>query len=144
MKKQKFKILEHISDVEFEAYGETLKEAFENAAFAVSETMTDTRRINPKIKKEINIISEDKESLLYDFLENILYFFGAENLVFSKFKIKELKKEKNKYKLKAEFYGEKFNLKKHEPRTEIKAITYHTMKIGKKNNKYFVHVLVDI
>ncbi|MCD6476571.1 MAG: archease [Candidatus Aenigmarchaeota archaeon] len=123
-----------------EAYGKTLKEAFENAALGFWEIMTDTSKIKPKIKKIIKVKSENKESLLYDFLEQFLILHDSENLVFSKFKI--IKFSENE--LECETWGEEFDPKRHIDKTSIKAITYHEMKIGKKNGKYFVHFIVDI
>jgi SHS2 domain-containing protein len=52
---EKFKFFEHTADVEFEAYGKTLEEAFENAALAMFSVMTDTIKVKPKTKKEFEI-----------------------------------------------------------------------------------------
>lgn len=146
MSKEKFKFFEHTADVEFEAYGKTLKKAFANAALAMFEIMTDTKEIKPKIKKEIEVESEDLEALLYDYLEELLVIHEIENLVFSKFKIESIEKEdkKDNYRLKGYAEGEKYNPEKHESRTAVKAVTYNSMFVKETKEKSTVHVVLDV
>lgn len=140
---QKIKFIEHTADIEFEAFGKSLEEAFANAALAMFEIMTNTKKVGSKIKKEIRIESEGLESLLYDFLEQFLIFHDSENLIFSKFIVKKIIKD-GKYILEAETRGEEFDPKKHESKTLVKAVTYHDLAIGKKKGLNYVHVHVDI
>ncbi|MBR9682318.1 MAG: archease [Candidatus Aenigmarchaeota archaeon] len=135
----KFKFIEHTADVGIEAWGDDLAEAFENAAIGLFEIMTDTSKVEQTEKREFEVESEDKQSLLYDFLEKFLILRDSEGLMFSKFKVSI---EGNK--LKAEAWGEEFNSEKHESKTEVKAITYMDMQVGKKDDKHFVRVIVDI
>ncbi len=146
MKKVVF--FEHPADIEFEAYGKTLEEVFENVAKVVLGTITNVAKVDSKIRKEIEISSEDLPSLLYDFIEQILIFHDAENLVFKEVKVKKIERVNGRYFLEAELKGEEYSPEKHESGTVIKAITYHEMQIGKKRlNKeelYFAHVVLDI
>ncbi|HIQ49919.1 MAG TPA: archease [Nanoarchaeota archaeon] len=141
------KFFPHPADIEFEVYGETLEEVFKNAAKVVFDAITPIKNVNAVISKEIEIKSEDLESLLYDFLENIIILHDSENLVFKDVEIHELKAE-NEFFIKASLKGEQYNPEKHESGVVIKAVTYHEMKIGKKiiNGKemWFAHVVLDI
>ena len=141
------KFFPHPADIEFEVYGESVEEVFENAAKVVCDVITPLKGVEPKEEVEISAESEDIESLLYDFLEKILVLHDSENLVFSDVKVFEIKQD-GKYSLKGVLRGEKYNPEKHESGTVIKAITYHAMKIGKKkvNDKevWYAHVVVDI
>lgn len=141
---EKFKFFEHTADVEFEAYGHSMEEVFENAALAMFSVMVSVDRVEKRIKKKISIKSEDLHSLLYDFLEKLLFYHDAENLVFAEVKVEEVKKSESGCSLKAVAYGEEFNEKKHESYTSVKAVTYHRMEIGKKGDSFFAHVIVDI
>lgn len=139
---KKFEFFDVTADVGYNAYGNTLEEAFENAAIAMFEVITDTSTIKPKIKKEIKIKSEDKYALLYDWLSEFLVILDSEYLVFSKFKVKiELKD--NKYLLEGTAWGEEFDTSFHEIRSEVKAVTYHLMDI-KKEKRFKVRVILDI
>lgn len=135
----KFEYLENvaIADIAFKAEGKNLNELFETCAFAVAETIADTKTIKPKIVKKISLESVDIEQLLFIFLSEITYFKDAELLFFSKFEVKIKDK-----KLTAKMYGEKIN-STIERRNDVKAITMHMLKIEKKG-KYYATVVVDV
>ena len=144
LKNKKFEFLEHTSDAYVVAYGKTLEEAFENAALAMFEVMTDTKKVEAKKKFEIKTTGFDLFSLLYNWLEELLFIYSAYNMVLSKFKIRRIEKVNDEYQIEAEAYGELFDSKKHEQRTEVKAVTYSLMDIKKENGIYKVKVLFDI
>ena len=133
----KYKILENeaTADIAFEAYGKTIEDAFESAAFVLMETMTDTKKVLEKAKKRINIQSEDLKSLLYDFIEKIIVLHESENLLFSFFDVHHIKKIQYGYSLTATLKGEKFNPKKHIRKSVVKAVTYFGMEIEEINSK---------
>jgi len=140
--KPKFEFFDVTADVGFRAYGESLERAFENAALAMFNVITDTSKIQPSIKKEVKIKAEDDYALLFDWLTELLVFHDSEYLVFSRFKV-EIEKKENEYQLKGKIWGEEFNYDIHEARDEVKAVTYHMMDI-KKNQNYILQVILDI
>jgi len=145
MKDECFKFLDHTADVYVRAYSKTLEGAFEQVAYSLMTTISpNLNLIFPKIEKFIEIISEDKEALLFDFLSEFLFIFDVEELVFSSVKVKIIKKKNDNYKLEAIVKGEKFNIEKHEIGTEVKAITYNMMKIEEKNSNIEIDVVFDI
>lgn len=130
------------ADAGFWAYGSTLEESYENAGLAMFEIMTDTEQVNPLIKKEFTIESEDKVSLLYDWLEELLFLHDVELILFSKFKVNIIPLEEG-YKLKAEVWGDEINRELHEQRDEVKAVTFHLMEVNKED-RYCVRVILDL
>jgi len=139
---KKFKFLDiTTADVCFVAYGKDLNELFVNAALALFETMINTTQLEPKIKRIVQIKGEDMKSLLFDWLNELLFYYGSENLAFSKFDVEV--DEKN-FKLKAVCWGEKIDPEKHEIRTEVKATTYHKMKIEKTKDGWEAQVILDV
>jgi protein archease len=138
----KYEFFDVTADVGFRAYGENLEEAFENAALAMFEVITNTSKIKPKIKKEIKIEAEDDYGLLFDWLTELLVITDSEGTVFSKFKVK-IEKKDDKYLLEGSIWGEELNPSIHEIREEVKAVTYHLMDI-KKQNGYMMRVILDI
>lgn len=128
------------SDAAFEAYGKNLNELFANSALAMFEVMINTKQIKPKVEKDVKIQSKDLEGLLFEWLNELLVFYGAENLAFSKF---ELKIDDKNLKLEARCWGEEINPERHETRTEVKAATYHKMKV-EKNKMWKARVILDI
>lgn len=139
---KKFEFFDVTADAGYKSYGNTLEEAFENAALAMFEVMTDTGSIKPEIEKKIYVESEDEYALLYDWLSEFLVLLDSEFLVFSKFKV-NIEKNGEEYILNGTAWGEEFDLKKHESRAEVKAVTYHLMDV-KKNDIYMVQVILDI
>lgn len=135
----KFKFVPHTADVQFEAYGRTINEAFQNAASAMFDVITNTRKVKPKISKKIKVKSEDNESLLYDFLQKLLILHETEHLLFSKFLVKVTDNT-----LTASAKGEKINKERHELRTGVKAITYHNMKVSKIKGGWKATAVIDI
>jgi SHS2 domain-containing protein len=140
----KFKFLEHTADMYIEAEGKTLEEAFSNVAVGLGFMIISSDNVAKKVEKKIEVESEDKQALLFDFLSKFLIFQDAESLVFHKVKVEKIEEKKGKLHLVARAWGEKFNPKKHKEGTQVKAITYHYMAIKRERDKYVVKVLVDI
>tara|TARA_Y100000034_G_C6900395_1_gene416250 strand:- start:1867 stop:2265 length:399 start_codon:yes stop_codon:yes gene_type:complete len=131
----KYKYLEHTADIKFQAFGKTLGEAFSNAAYAMINVISEDK-IKDRVTKKIKVKGIDKKSLLYSFLEEILFLLNTEDFILSE--VKEIKiKDKE---LIATFTGDKltgYNLG-----LDIKAVTYNDMFI--KENPFVVQVVLDI
>ncbi len=139
-----FRFLEHTADAKIEAEGETLERAFEEAVKALYELMTDTSKIKPKVERKIEVEGEDIENLLYNWLEEFIYLTDSERLIFSEVSVEAIKIEDGRYKLTATAKGEKFNPKEHVSKTDVKAATYHEMKIDIKENNVRLIFVLDI
>ena len=145
MKKASYRFLDHTADVSVESQGRNLEEAFEQTAYSLMETITPIFKSIPvEIERIITIESEDKEALLFDFLTEFLYIFDVYELIFNTIRIHSIKKEREKYYLKASAKGGKFNKLKHEPGTEVKAITYSFMNIEEKKNGVKINIVFDV
>ncbi len=81
------------------------------------------------------------KSLLFDWLNDLLFYYGSENLAFSKF---DVEVDKKNFKLKAVCWGEKIDLKRHDVRTGVKATTYHKMQIKKIKEGWKAQVILDV
>jgi len=135
-----YELIDHTADIVVKAYGKTLSEAFQNAAKAMFDLITDKSEVESVGQYIIDLEAPDLEQLLVDFLSELLFLNSAKNLVFGFFNI-TLDDKKNK--LSAVVCGEKFDLSKHKIGAEIKAVTYHMLEV--KNKKPFhVKVLFDI
>lgn len=135
---EKFKFLEHTADIKFQAFGKTLEKAFENSALALQKSIIQ-EKIKTKKTKKISISNtNDKESLLRNFLDELIYLFEAENFIFSK--ITKLKIKENE--LNAELIGDKsqnYNFLNH-----VKAITYNQMFVKKIKGLWVCQVVLDV
>jgi SHS2 domain-containing protein len=140
----KFKFLEHTADVYISAQGTTLEEAFENAALAMFEVMTDTEKVNADFEDSVEVEAEDQYALLYSWLEALLVNFETKNMLYSKFKILSIEETSGGLKIKATVWGEKFNAEKHTQKVAVKAVTYHRMEIIKEIDEVTLEFILDI
>ena len=141
---RKYRFLDHPADAYIEAYGNTLEELLENSALAMFDVMVDVSKVEPKVERHVESRGFDLESLLYNWLEDWLFYYSTEFLVFSKFKVHEIKRKKEEFIVRASGWGEKFDERKHEPKVEVKAATYSQMFIGKVNGKWIARFVLDI
>lgn len=129
--------LEHTADVKFRAEGKSMEEAFSNCAVAVSKTLC-KGTVKRKKTYKIKAFGQDNESLLYNFLEELLYLFDTEN--FLPAKVKEIKIKDNK--LIAKVIGD--NREKYEIKNYIKSPTYNEMLVKKEKSKWICQVVLDV
>jgi SHS2 domain-containing protein len=140
----KFEFLEHTADVYIAAHGKNLEEAFENAALAMFEVMTDTAKVSSNDEDFVEVEAEDEYALLYSWLEALLVKFEVNGMLYSKFKISRLEETPEGFKFKATVWGEKFNAEKHAQKVAVKAVTYHRMEIIKEVDKVTLEFILDI
>ena len=121
----RFKPIEHPSDVGIIAYGKNLKEIFENAAYGMFSLMADLDKVEPKQSLKIKVEAEDQESLLVNWLNELIFNEDAKKMIFKDFKITKLTDRE----LEAEVRGEKINLDVHDLYRPVKAATYNQLEI---------------
>ncbi|MFH1126158.1 MAG: archease [Candidatus Altiarchaeota archaeon] len=138
---KEFEFLEHTADLKFRSFGRSLNEAFANAGKAIFSAMTKLSTVELTMSKKITLEAENLEMLLHDFLSELIYLFSVEELLLKKFDVRIV--QVNTYQLHATVHGEKINLKKHSLYKEVKAATYHEMKIEKKDNQWVIEVVCD-
>ncbi len=129
----------HPSEEGVRGYGETQAKAFEEAAKALESIMTDLSKIEKKETRKIKLENPDKEQLLVKWLNELLYLFDTEGLVFKEFKV-DIKNGE----LTAEAKGEPYDQEKHGAGTVIKAATYNELKVQKENKEWIAQCIVDV
>ena len=134
-----FETIDHTADVGIIAYGADMSQAFANAAKALFSLITELDDVAEVLYRDIELTAPDEESLLVDWLNELIYLFDVENIVFKRFDITQL----NNTRLKARSYGEKVDFSKHKLKTGVKAATYHMLKVD-KGNGCKLQVLFDI
>ena len=136
----KFEIIDHTADAGLVAYGATRKETFVNAAVGMFSMITNLEEVDCSHQQEIAIEADDYEELLVTWLNELLYLFDVESLLFRDFNIVRL--EHNK--LAATACGEKIDPLRHELKTQIKAATYHKLKLEKEEDGFSAQLILDV
>jgi len=142
--KKRFEVLEHTADMYIAAYGQTLKEAFENAASATFNVITEIEKIKPEIEESVEIEAHDEQALLYSWIEELLIRFETTGNLYCCFNISSIEKTSTGFKLKAKIWGEPFDSERHLQKVGVKAITYHRMEIVKKPKAVTVKFILDV
>jgi len=136
---KKFKFLEHTADIKFQAFGADVEEVFGNSALAMFNAMY-SGKVKEKKNFKINVKGKDFESLLYNFLEELLFLLDSKNFFLSK--IKSIKIDKKKLKLEAEVLGD--DTKNYEIHLDVKAVTYNEMFVKRQKKNWIAQVVVDV
>lgn len=139
---KKFEYFDVTADIGFYAFGKNLNEAFENAGLAIFNIISNTENIGQDKSITFEITSEDEVSLLYDYLEELLFYHEIEFALFSAFDV-NIEKINENYHLTATIKGEDINWDRHERNCEIKAITFHKMEV-RTNDNVCLRAIVDL
>ena len=137
-----YKYLDHMTDAVIEAYGSTLEEAFENAAKGLNDTMIDLKDVTADMELRIIAEGHDLYELLFDWLDKVMLLLVADGIVTCEFAVNI--KKNSTYTLEGIAKGEKLNLTKHHYKVEIKAVTYHEMRVTQCNGAFTVRFLLDL
>ena len=140
MPEKSYRILEHTADIGIKAYGADLKQAYVNAAKGLFSLITDMRKIKAVTFRDIDVNAADADILLVTWLNELIYLFDTENILFRQFQISELQKTR----LKARAYGEKVDSRRHAIKIGVKSTTYHMLRIEQTDNGYLARVIFDI
>jgi SHS2 domain-containing protein len=138
--KKTFEIIDHTADVGIIAYGEDMEDLFSNAALALFSLITDLESIDEKLHFDLEVNSEDRDSLLVEWLNELIYLFDIKHFLCNRFEIESLAHNQ----LRATCYGEGFDPMKHKIKTGVKAATYHMLKLGKSADGFRAQIILDI
>jgi SHS2 domain-containing protein len=129
-----------VADLLVEATGETLGEAFANLALGMFNAMTPIEEIAEEEEFSVEAEGEDLESLLFNFMDELLYLNDVEFLVPRKICVSV---DEKRLHVKAWCVGDRFSRDTHETGIAVKAVTYHMMEIKRVDDGYRVRVVFD-
>lgn len=133
-----------IADVAFLAYGEDLETLFHNAAEATTAVMVDdTATVAARERREVALVEEDVEMLLFDFLQELIYYKDAEELLLRPEHV-EIREGESGYRLAAVLAGEHLDRERHPLNADVKAVTMHRFAVCRTDDGYEASVVLDI
>jgi SHS2 domain-containing protein len=136
-----YEIIDTTADIGIRAFGADLPEVYINAALGMFSLITDIDTIKERLERDISITAPDRETLLAEWLNELIFLFDTEMLLFSRFEIAKLSASQ----IEARCFGEKADRTRHELKRGIKAATYHRLKVEKlKDGEYRGEVILDI
>src|SRR3989338_1964113 len=132
------------ADIAFEAWGKTREDLFVFAADAVINVMVeDLESIAAAHKRAISLQEETLEMLLFQFLQELVYYKDAEQLLLRVPKV-AIRNQGGFLMLTAEARGEFLNPNKHRLNVDVKAVTMHRFKVTEERQGWKATVVLDI
>jgi SHS2 domain-containing protein len=137
---KRFEILDHTADIGLAIYGEDLKSLFEHAGEGFFHIITDLKKVRPRIEKKVELAGEGLDRLMVDWLGELLYLHDVDHFLFKEFVVEAVGEDG----LKAAAKGEPYQEGRHVIKTEVKAVTYHQIRVEKRNRGWRAQVIFDL
>jgi SHS2 domain-containing protein len=132
----RFEEVEHTADLALKVHGHSLEEIFANAAYGLFSLMADLENLPPSFNRKVHLEAPDRESLLVDWLNELLYLHEVEEEIYTRFEIENLSSTA----LSATVWGTKMKASK----LTVKAATFHDLEIRQTEDGYLVTVVFDV
>ena len=130
----------HEADIGIRGVGNTMEEAFEQAAIALSAIVVDPNQIEQQESVTIECQNADREILFFDWINAIIYEMAINKMLFSRFQVSI-----NEDQLRATISGESVDVKRHQPAVEIKGATFTTLKVTQdERGEWMAQTVVDV
>ena len=137
-----FSLFEHTADVGLRVHSKDLNGLFSTAAQGVFALILENpKSIEPRLEFAIELASEDLEGLFVDWLRELIYRFEADHLLLCDFRV-EISVDHGH--LKAQCRGEPVDWNRHSAGNEVKAATYHGLRVRQSEDGWEAEVILDI
>jgi SHS2 domain-containing protein len=133
----RYEELDHTADVGIRAYGASLEELYASAAAGMFSLIADLRKVRAVGEVEVRASADDPEALMVRWLSELLFLHDTQRLLLKDFDV-----HLNGLSLRAHARGEAIDKARHELKLNIKAVTYHRLRIDAKAG--FAEVIFDI
>lgn len=140
MQERRFEILEHTADIGIRVAAPTLPELFAAASEALVAIVLDPSRIQQKQEYPVEATGEDNESLLVNWLNEIVYLLDGPRVAPARFVVDELTDTR----VRGRAFGEPRDNTRHPHRIVVKAATYHQLRLDHSAGEWRADVYLDI
>ena len=135
-----YTLLDHTADIGIEVWGSSKEEALAATVEAMFDLIAESESVAAREEKKIAVSGADTADMLINLLREALYLFHGKSWLCKTCEILEMEEEK----ITARLQGEPYDAKKHQLKMEIKAVTYHTLKIEKRDQDWRARVIFDV
>lgn len=130
----------HGADIGVRGIGNTLSEAFEQAALALTAVICDPALVQAKESVTLTCDAPDAEYLLADWLNRLVFEMATRHFLFSRFQV-AIQGEQ----LSATAWGEPVDVARHQPAVEVKGATYTELKVVQtETGEWLAQCVVDV
>ena len=136
---RKWSHFSHQADIGVCGEGDSLEQAFANAALAMTGVITDPESVRPDQSVSLHCSAPDAEMLLVDFLNALIYEMATRHMLFSRFDITI-----SANRLDATVWGERLDARRHQPAVEVKGASYTALQVKEENGHWIARCVVDV
>jgi len=137
-----FEFIEHTADVGVRVYGKAIEELFRNSARALFELIVDDKP-QPQTEETLNLEAENFEELLVTWLNELLSLFFAYRFLPVEYNV-AIENKGPKKNLKSRLKGVNFDPYQKKIKMEIKAATYHNLKVKQIDKGWMAEIIFDV
>ena len=134
-----FEVFDHTADLGLRVRAADLESLLVEAAQALFSTIVPLEEVRPLEQIEVRVEGREPDYLLFDWLNELLYMFDTKHLLLSQFDV-----HLDAAGLTAQCRGEPLDTTRHHLDHEVKAITYHRLRVEKNESGWLAEVIVDI
>lgn len=138
-REKKYETFDHEADIGIRGCGDTMEEAFANAAIALYSVIVKIDAVDPRESRSLSVHAPDPELLLVEWLNALLAVSDIERMVFSRFDVKI-----DGTALIGTAWGERLDKDRHEAHVEVKGATYHMLSVKQEHGVYVAQCVVDV
>lgn len=135
-------MLDHTADVIVAVDAPTLEDLLAEAGQALFAVMLDVDSVQPVVQTYFSVDGRDEGDLLYNFLEELLVYKDADALAFSRFDVDIVSTDRG-FRADIVAHGERIR-PEHNPRSDVKAISWHDFRVWKDESGWHARVLLDV
>jgi len=135
-----FEIIEHTADIGFRVWGKSTAELFEKAAEALASIAIELDPVEPRQSYAIAAEGTDYESLLVNWLSEVLYLLDGKRVALRRFHVEEISPAR----VAGQGWGEPWNRQRHRAKLIVKGVTYHQLQVVEKAGGWYAQVILDI
>jgi SHS2 domain-containing protein len=136
----RYEIIPHTADIGIKVHATNLPELFQNTAYGMFDIIADLDGLAKSVEQPVEVEAANREELIAAWLGELLYNFYTKQIIFFDFRIDELSDTH----LKAKAFGRHIGENRNRLKTEIKAVTYHELKIEEDRGTFTATVIFDV
>ena len=138
----KFETFEHTADIGLYIYGRSLKELFTSGAEAILSVIAEPAQVRAQEERRVDLVAENTEALLRAWLAELVFYLNSERWLAGRVSFTEFEETA----LEAVIEGEPLDVERHELGPEVKAVTWHKLKIDQPDEDGWLRatVILDV
>ena len=143
--RERWEHFEHTADVGVRGIGPSPAAAFTQVGHAFFALLAaDSTRIKPLLERRIELSAPDLETLLYDYLNELVFIFDTDRIVFREFDLELTEDSPRRFRLRGSLRGQTFDPKRHEATVEPKGATYTGLRVERSGDRWIAQCVVDV